>query len=94
MLALELARGPHFVVLNVRRTDLIIGFFARRIKYSVLIGKATALDPHLNGSATAPYGVGVNIAGIDFNQMDQIRSRIPCLEHRRNPDQLSSTRMT
>jgi predicted amidohydrolase len=52
------------------------------------------IDPWGTVLATAPDGEGLITAEIDFDQLGQIRSRLPCLQHRRNLEKLPPARET
>jgi predicted amidohydrolase len=62
------------------------GFHAKDL---LTYGRSMIIDPWGTVLATAPDGERIAIAEIDFDQMRQIRSRLPSLQHRRNLDQLS-----
>jgi predicted amidohydrolase len=51
-------------------------------------GRSMIIDPWGTVLATAPDGEGLVAAEIDFDQMSQIRSRLPSLKHRRDLDRL------
>jgi predicted amidohydrolase len=57
-------------------------------------GRSMIIDPWGTVLATAPDGEGLITAEIDFDQLGQIRSRLPCLQHRRNLEQLPPARET
>lgn len=45
-------------------------------------GKSTIIDPWGIPLAIAPDGVGVAVAGIDFDHQDRVREGLPCRDHR------------
>ncbi len=51
-------------------------------------GRSMIIDPWGTVLAKAADGEGVITAEIDFDSQKQIRSRLPCLQHRRDLDQL------
>jgi predicted amidohydrolase len=55
-------------------------------------GRSMIIDPWGTVVATAPDGEGLITAEIDFDQLGQIRSRLPSLQNRRDLDQLSPDR--
>ncbi len=55
-------------------------------------GRSLIIDPWGTVLATAPDGEGVIIAEIDLDRLASIRSHLPCLQHRRNLDELSLVR--
>jgi predicted amidohydrolase len=54
-------------------------------------GRSMIIDPWGTVLATVPDGEGVVTAEIDLDQLRQIRSRLPCLQHRRKLELLAES---
>ena len=62
--------------------------FGRHSENLHTYGRSMIIDPWGTVLAMAPDGEGVITAEVDFDRMNQIRGRLPCLQHRRNLNQL------